>query len=124
MSRGTTPEEDDCALLAVLLLILLTLLAGCTPMQLRVAFHATTVADVATSERALSEGCVEGNPLIGENAALVGIGLLKSALYEMVYAAASDEPESVRRFFGWVALVLGLIGPVNNVYVMNQGCVQ
>ena len=122
---GTTPEQDDAAVVVIVLLVLLTLLMGCTPAQLRMAFHATTVADVTTTSHAQDQGCVESNPLVGENpsdATLVGIGVLKSALYEWGYRAASDEPESVRRFYGWVALLLGLIGPVHNVKVINDGC--
>ena len=123
--RGTTPGQDDAALVVILLLALLTFLMGCTPGQLRVAFHATTAADVGTTSRAQDQGCIETNPIVGENpsdSTLVGIGLLKSGLYEWGYRAVSDEPESVRRFYGWVTLLLGLVGPVNNAYVLNKGC--
>jgi len=109
----------------IIVLVLLTLLTGCTPTQLRVAFHSTTVVDVATTSHALDQGCVESNPLIGENhsdGTLIGVGLLKSTLYELGYQAVSDEPESIRRFYGWITLIIGLIGPINNTYVLHQGC--
>jgi hypothetical protein len=127
MYPRTPAGQKKCASLTLIPVLLVSTLAlcGCTPLQLRVAFHASTVADVGTTMKALDQGCIESNPLVGENpsdATLVGMGLLRTGLYEWGYHALEDDPEVTRKAYGWAMLVVSLIGPINNVIVMNDGC--
>jgi hypothetical protein len=98
------------------------LLSGCaaTPEQLRVVYHVTNAADVATSIDGLNRGCREANPFLSghpSSGEVAAIGLLYSALYEVIYHSMRDRPEGDRKAFGWALLVVKAIGPINNLTV-------
>ena len=113
--------------LALTLIALAFALQGCamSPEQLRVAYHATNVADAATTA-ARDPACLsEGNPLLGSNpsdstVALFALG--QSFIYEMIYRHLADHDLNDRLAFGRVFLGIKFVTVGWNASMLAKGC--
>jgi hypothetical protein len=107
--------------------VLCVLVAGCaaTPEQLRVAYHATNVAD-AGATLARDPACMsEGNPLLGSDppdSAVLGYMVLQGLIYEGIFRHIRDHDEADRLAFGRVFLGLKVLTVGWNAALLARGC--
>jgi len=96
-----------------------------SPEKLRIAYHATSVADYATTVMRDPTCMSEGNwflPNQPSNESVLVFKLVQSLAYEGIYHHLKDSAQGERLAFARVFFVINLFGPVNNTYVLSRGC--